>query len=104
MILALNRRIVEQDRSLREGAWVKHGPATRTILRGPIHPLREQTVGIIGFGRIGKSVAARLKPFGVTLIVADLYADPETIRQQARSRSRWMTSWRARTSSRFTAR
>lgn len=82
MILALNRRIVEQDRSLREGAWVKHGPATRTILRGPIQPLREQTVGIVGFGRIGKSVAARLKPFGVTLLVADPYADPEAIRAE----------------------
>lgn len=80
MILALNRRIVEQDRSLREGAWVKHGPATRTILRGPVQPLREQTVGVIGFGRIGKSVVARLRPFGVSIVVADPYADPEAIR------------------------
>src|SRR5688500_13473627 len=27
MIMALNRRIVEQDRALREGAWVEHGPS-----------------------------------------------------------------------------
>ena len=80
MILALNRRIVEQDRSLREGAWVEHGPATRRILRGPIQPLREQTLGIVGFGRIGQAVAARAKPFGVTIIAADPYLDPETIR------------------------
>jgi D-3-phosphoglycerate dehydrogenase len=77
MILALNRRIVEQDRSLREGAWVQHGPATRRILRGPIQPLREQTLGIVGFGRIGQAVAARAKPFGVTIIAADPYVDPE---------------------------
>jgi D-3-phosphoglycerate dehydrogenase len=77
MILALNRRIVEQDRSLREGAWVTHGPATRRILRGPIQPLREQTLGIVGFGRIGQAVAARAKPFGVTIIAADPYVDPE---------------------------
>jgi D-3-phosphoglycerate dehydrogenase len=77
MILALNRRIVEQDRSLREGAWVTHGPATRRILRGPIHPLREQTLGIVGFGRIGQAVAARARPFGVTIIAADPYVDPE---------------------------
>jgi D-3-phosphoglycerate dehydrogenase len=79
MILALNRRIVEQDRALREGAWVAHGPATRRILRGPIQPLREQTLGIIGFGRIGQAVAARARPFGVTIIAADPYIDQEII-------------------------
>ncbi len=80
MILALNRRIVEQDRALRDGAWVEHGPATRRILRGPIQPLREQTLGIIGFGRIGQAVAARAKPFGVNIIAADPYVDPEIVR------------------------
>ncbi|MFN8590196.1 MAG: C-terminal binding protein [Thermomicrobiales bacterium] len=76
MILALNRRIVEQDRSLREGAWVEHGPATRNILRGPVEPLREQTLGIVGFGRIGQAVAARAKPFGLTILASDPYLDP----------------------------
>jgi D-3-phosphoglycerate dehydrogenase len=80
MILAHNRRIVEQDRALREGAWLEHGPATRRILRGPIQPLREQTLGIVGFGRIGQAVAARAKPFGVSIIAADPYIDPEIIR------------------------
>jgi D-3-phosphoglycerate dehydrogenase / 2-oxoglutarate reductase len=80
MILALNRRIVEQDRALREGAWVEHGPATRRILRGPVQPLREQTLGIIGFGRIGQAVAARATPFGVNIIAADPHIDPEIIR------------------------
>ncbi len=79
LILALNRRIVEQDRSLREGAWVQHGPATRTILRGPIQPLREQTLGIVGFGRIGKAVAERARPFGLTMLAADPYLEPEAI-------------------------
>lgn len=80
MILALNRRIVELDRSLRAGAWVEHGPATRGILRGPVQPLREQTLGIIGFGRIGQAVASRARPFGLTIIAADPYIDPEVIR------------------------
>jgi D-3-phosphoglycerate dehydrogenase len=65
---------------LRAGAWVEYGPATRSILRGPVQPLREQTLGIIGFGRIGQAVAARAKPFGVTIIAADPYIDPEIIR------------------------
>ena len=80
MILALNRRIVEQDRALREGAWVAHGPATRRILRGPIQPLREQTLGIIGFGRIGQAVAARARAFGLTIVAADPYVDPQVVR------------------------
>jgi D-3-phosphoglycerate dehydrogenase len=79
LILALNRRIVEQDRSLREGAWVEHGPATRAILRGPIQPLREQTLGIVGFGRIGKAVAERARPCGVSMLAADPYLDPAEI-------------------------
>jgi lactate dehydrogenase-like 2-hydroxyacid dehydrogenase len=65
MVLALNRRLVEQDRSLRAGAWVEFGPATRSILRGPIPPLRELTLGIVGFGRIGQAVAERARPFGL---------------------------------------
>jgi D-3-phosphoglycerate dehydrogenase / 2-oxoglutarate reductase len=79
MILALNRRIVEQDRALREGAWVEHGPATRRILRGPVQPLREQTLGIVGFGRIGQAVAARAKPFNLTILAADPYIDPDVM-------------------------
>ena len=78
-ILALNRRIVELDRDLRDGAWVRYGPATATILRGPVPPLRELTLGIVGFGRIGRAVAERARPFGLTLLVADPYVDPATI-------------------------
>lgn len=76
MILALNRRLVEQDRALRAGDWVKYGPATRTILRGPVWPLREQTLGIVGFGRIGQSVAERARPFGLTILASDPYQEP----------------------------
>jgi D-3-phosphoglycerate dehydrogenase len=79
MIMAFNRRIVEQDRALREGAWVEHGPATRRILRGPVQPLREQTLGLVGFGRIGQAVAARAKPFNLTILAADPYIDPDVM-------------------------
>ncbi|MCC6315830.1 MAG: C-terminal binding protein, partial [Thermomicrobiales bacterium] len=79
MILALNRRIVELDRSLRSGDWVTHGPATRKILRGPVPPLRELTLGIVGFGRIGQAVAERALPFGLTLLAADPYQDSAVV-------------------------
>ena len=75
-LLALNRRLVEVDRDLRQGAWSAHGPMTREILRGPIPPLREQTLGLIGFGRIGKTVARRAAGFDLTILAADPYLDP----------------------------
>ncbi|CAA9566651.1 MAG: D-3-phosphoglycerate dehydrogenase [uncultured Thermomicrobiales bacterium] len=78
-ILALNRRLVELDRDLRAGAWTAHGPQTRSILRGPVHPLREQTLGIVGFGRIGRAVALRAAPFGLTVLAADPHQAPEEI-------------------------
>src|SRR5215218_1400684 len=52
LILALNRRIIELDQDLHAGVWVDHQYKMDRILRGPIQPLREQTLGIIGFGRI----------------------------------------------------
>lgn len=78
LILALNRRIVWLDRELKAGAWVRHGRATGEILHTKIEPLREQTLGIIGLGRIGKLVAERARPFGLTILAHDPYLDPAT--------------------------
>lgn len=80
MILALNRRIVEADRDLRRGAWTTYAHQTDRIYRGPVPAMRLLTVGIIGFGRIGRAVARRLVPFGVRLIVSDPYVADADIR------------------------
>lgn len=82
LLLALNRRIVELDRDLRKGAWAKHAHHMDRLLRGPIPPLRELTVGIVGIGRIGTAVAARLAPFGVRTLAFDPYLDRESIRER----------------------
>lgn len=78
LILALNRRIVELDRDLHHGAWSKHRATTTSILRGPVQPLRELTLGIVGFGRIGQAVARRAAPFGLRILAADPYIAPQT--------------------------
>lgn len=80
LILALNRRIVQFDRDLRGGAWIAHRHETRRILRGPIAPLREQTLGIVGFGRIGRAVADRARPFGLTILASDPGLPAEQLR------------------------
>ncbi len=43
--------------------------------------LTEKTVGIIGLGAAGSSLAEMLKPFNVDLLCFDPYADPERIAQ-----------------------
>jgi D-3-phosphoglycerate dehydrogenase len=78
LILALNRRVHELDQDLRQGAWNRHIAGTRGMLRGPIPPLREQTLGIVGLGRIGTKVAERARPFGLTILAADPHLDDET--------------------------
>jgi len=79
LLLAVNRRIVEMDRDLHTDAWTKFGSATGSILRGPIPPLRQSTLGIVGFGRIGQAVADRARAFGLTLLVADPYVSPDVV-------------------------
>lgn len=79
LILALNRRLVELDRDLRDGAWNRYRHHTQTLIRGPIPPLRELTLGIVGFGRIGQAVATRAQGFGLTLLATDPYLDPKVI-------------------------
>lgn len=76
LILALNREIVFTNEDLHKGAWVDRSYHTQQILRYPMPPLREITLGIVGFGRIGRAVARRAAPFGMRIVVADPYLDP----------------------------
>jgi phosphoglycerate dehydrogenase-like enzyme len=64
MILAAVRRIVEHDASVRRGEWNRTGAATPWDLHAT-------TVGIVGYGGIGRAVARRLAGFGTRLLIAD---------------------------------
>lgn len=61
LMLAALRSIADGDRRVRSSDW--------TVVRG--RQLGALTVGIVGFGRIGRGVAHRLSGFGSRIVAAD---------------------------------
>jgi glyoxylate reductase len=82
LLLAVARRVVEADRFTREGRFTGWGPML--MLGQDVHG---KTLGIIGFGRIGRAVAKRATGFDMTVLYHDRApADKKTERQlKARS-------------------
>jgi D-3-phosphoglycerate dehydrogenase len=70
LILACHRRLIEQDRLVRDGRWAEGRPALLKIPR-----LRGMTLGLIAFGHVARAVAERAKPFGLHLIAYDPYIE-----------------------------
>jgi D-3-phosphoglycerate dehydrogenase len=69
LILASVRRLSFADESLRDGGW--------SIDRfRPIRRLSTLTVGLVGFGRIGRRIAAPLEALGATIVTYDPYLTP----------------------------
>lgn len=64
LILATLRRIVEQDAVVRAGGW-------RTFGEGGAWQLHGATVGVVGYGAIGRAVGRRLTGFGTTVLAYD---------------------------------
>ncbi|MFC4012616.1 phosphoglycerate dehydrogenase [Nonomuraea purpurea] len=64
LMLAAARKIAQSDAAIRAGGWPK--------LFGP--ELVGKTLGIIGYGRIGRLVAGYARAFGMTVVVHDPYA------------------------------
>jgi len=73
LILTMLRKIPFLDRSVREGRW------EAVKVARPLPSFTETVVGFLGFGRIGREVHARLRPFGFSTIVYDPYANNETL-------------------------
>jgi len=69
LLLALLRKLPQAQASLKAGEWKR----TRFV----VMELQGKTVGLVGLGQVGARVAARLRPWHVTLLAYDPYITPE---------------------------
>lgn len=73
LLFGLTRGIARQVRLMREGKWDGDG-------RGELIELRGMTMGIIGFGGIGRETARRAKAMDMRVVAADIQAmHPEQV-------------------------
>ncbi len=72
-ILATTRQVVTNSNTLKGGKW---GLATSL---DHMKALRDLAVGVVGFGRIGREVVARLRPFRCRILVYDPLAKPADV-------------------------
>lgn len=72
-LLSLSRYLPQADRSVRRGDW-KPGDFVGT-------ELAEKTIGIVGFGTIGRIVARRCLAFRMRVLAFDPYVVPVVIRE-----------------------
>jgi len=78
MLLTLTRRLPDAIRTTREGAWSSDRELTVHYLES-VRIIAGHTVGIIGFGDIGRAFANRVRAFGPARIVAaDPHVHPST--------------------------
>ena len=69
LMLSLTRRLYDAITSTRQGAWADN-PRAMGAYTPSMRRLASQTIGIVGFGNIGRAFATRVRGFGVSRILA----------------------------------
>jgi D-3-phosphoglycerate dehydrogenase len=75
LMLATLRRLVIADRAVRDGDFAK----VNGEMRAKARQLKGRTLGIIGFGAIGRAVAERIVGFGVSVLYYDIRRAPDEL-------------------------
>jgi D-3-phosphoglycerate dehydrogenase len=75
LILSSLRKISDADKEMKAGVW----RGDYFVYEKAGQELNGTTVGVIGFGAVGKIVAKILNAFGANILVHDPFADPKQI-------------------------
>ncbi|HAY83040.1 MAG TPA: C-terminal binding protein [Planctomycetaceae bacterium] len=84
-ILSATRSLRANSEHMVQGNWGLAVPLTQ------MRALRDMTIGLVGFGRIGRAVAARLTPFGCRMLVFDPAVDEAPIAAAGCIKASWDT-------------
>lgn len=71
LIIMLSRRLLEFERFARSGAWARREPMPDLA-----HDIAGKTLGVVGYGRIGREVARRMLALGMNPVWYDVYDNP----------------------------
>jgi D-3-phosphoglycerate dehydrogenase len=74
LLLAVARNVARYDRSVRRGVWDYNAGS-------PMQRMAGKTLGLIGFGQVGRGVARRALGLGLRVLAVDPYHHDESIRQ-----------------------
>jgi len=72
LLFAVTKKIVVNDRAVRGGAW-----PTDLLM-----PIRGQTFGILGLGRIGRSTAVRARALGMDVLACEKFPQQDFVQEQ----------------------
>lgn len=70
LLLACIRRVVSTHQKLAHGGWDANPPE-------PIYRTAGKTLGLVGLGNIGQAVARKFQSWGLRLLAADPFVDPQ---------------------------
>ena len=76
LLLAGHRRVLEQDRMVRDGRWRDGRPQLLQVPR-----LMGSTLGFIAFGRVARLTATRARAFGLSMMAYDPFIEELVIHE-----------------------
>ena len=97
LILAVTRKLVRMHSLVSRGVYNRK-------LAMPIYKARGQTLGLLAFGRIARSVARKAAPFGYRVLAHDPYLQPDSLAGQPVELVGLEECWHGRTCFPFTPR